>query len=162
MKKIKIAVKDNATCLLSPIELISGTVGLLCTFYFDDDWKALPIKQVSFKIDTNIVGTYDLNADTIEVPPRILKSVGSILEIGVIGYAHDHQTIVLTSWCHIGEIKPGAMSGTPDVDDDDPETGSSVSEKEMLNFLMDANIVQPLSDINNLIYTDNNNKLYVL
>ena len=40
--------------------------------------------------------------------------------------------------------------------------GSSVSEEEMLNFLMDTDIVQPLSDTNNSVYTDNNNKLYVL
>ena len=119
MEKIKIAVKDNSTCLLSPIELISGTVGLLCTFYFDDDWKALPIKKVSFKIDTNIVGTYDLNTDTIEIPPHVLKSVGSILEIGIIGYTNTNQLVIPTSWCHIGIIKPGAAIVIPGGDEDD-------------------------------------------
>ena len=57
MNKIKIAVKDNLATLLANIKLVQGTVGLPCTFYFDNDWDALPLKKVSLKVDTKIVGT---------------------------------------------------------------------------------------------------------
>ena len=119
MKKIKVAVKDNKACLLSPVDLIAGTVGLHCIFYFDDYWDTLPQKSVSFKVDSKIVGTYELEKDNkLTVPKHVLATAGTTLEVGVIGYADDHQTVVPTSWCHIGKVKPGAMPGTPDIDDD--------------------------------------------
>lgn len=36
------------------------------------------------------------------------------------------------------------------------------TDEETLQLLMDMDIVQPLSDPNGVIYTDTNNKLYVL
>lgn len=41
-------------------------------------------------------------------------------------------------------------------------TASAIPDDEMLEFLMDMDIVQPLSNTNNAVYTDGNNKLYVL
>lgn len=41
-------------------------------------------------------------------------------------------------------------------------TASAVPDDEMLELLMDMDIVQPLSNANNVVFTDKNNKLYVL
>ena len=41
-------------------------------------------------------------------------------------------------------------------------TASAVPDDEMLVLLIDMDIVQPLSNANNAIFTDENNKLYVL
>jgi hypothetical protein len=41
-------------------------------------------------------------------------------------------------------------------------TASAVPDDEMLELLMDMDLVQPASDTNNVVYTDTNNKLYVL
>lgn len=49
--------------------------------------------------------------------------------------------------------------------DDIPESGgtaSSIPEEEMLELMIELDIVQPLSNSNNVVYTDKNNKLYVL
>lgn len=45
----------------------------------------------------------------------------------------------------------------PEVD-----PGQSVSDDEMVQLLMDMDLVQPVSDGNNAVYVDENNKLYVL
>jgi hypothetical protein len=41
MAKIKIAVQGNKTALLGSVDLIAGTVGQVCKFYFDDEWRSL-------------------------------------------------------------------------------------------------------------------------
>lgn len=41
-------------------------------------------------------------------------------------------------------------------------SASAVPDEEMLGFLAELDIVQPLSNPNGVIYTDTNNKLYVL
>ena len=41
-------------------------------------------------------------------------------------------------------------------------TASAVPEEEMLDFLMEMDVVQPISNTNNAVYTDANNKVYVL
>ena len=44
-----------------------------------------------------------------------------------------------------------------------PEASSSdINEEETLELLMDMDVVQPLSDTNGVVYTDSNNKVYVL
>ena len=113
MEKIKIAVRHNGTCLLAPVNLVSGTVGQPCVFYFDDYWKSLPNKKVSYKINSTVVGTYPLEEDSVEIPPHILTSPDTILEIGVIGYSSDNKVVTPTTWCHIGRIMPGTTIGVP-------------------------------------------------
>lgn len=41
-------------------------------------------------------------------------------------------------------------------------TASAIPDDEMLDFLMEMDIVQPLVGENNSVFTDTNNKLYVL
>lgn len=41
-------------------------------------------------------------------------------------------------------------------------TASAIPDEEMLDFLMEMDIVQPLSNANNSVFTDTNNKIYVL
>ena len=41
-------------------------------------------------------------------------------------------------------------------------TASAIPDEEMLDFLMEMDLVQPLSNTNNDVYTDANNKVYVL
>ena len=43
------------------------------------------------------------------------------------------------------------------------EVGAPVpTDEEMLELLMDMDVVQPLSNTNNVMYVDENNKIYVL
>lgn len=43
------------------------------------------------------------------------------------------------------------------------EVGGSVpTDEEMLELLMDMDVVQPLSNTSNVMYVDENNKIYVL
>ena len=41
-------------------------------------------------------------------------------------------------------------------------TASAIPVDEMLEFLMDIDLIQPLANANNEVYVDANNKLYVL
>lgn len=41
-------------------------------------------------------------------------------------------------------------------------TASEVPDEEMLELLMDMDVIQPLSNANNSVFTDTNNKVYVL
>jgi len=67
MTKIKIIVKDNRAALLGSIDLIAGTVGQTCSFYFDEGWKALN-KKVTYKVGPNILGTYEMESNEVIVP----------------------------------------------------------------------------------------------
>ena len=52
MKEIKIAVQGNKAALLGNIDLVAGTIGLICKFYFDDSWNGLN-KTISYKVGSN-------------------------------------------------------------------------------------------------------------
>ena len=41
-------------------------------------------------------------------------------------------------------------------------SASAIPDDEMLEFLMDMDVIQPISNTNNVVYTDTNNKIYVL
>lgn len=41
-------------------------------------------------------------------------------------------------------------------------TASAIPDEEMLGLLAEMDVVQPLSNTNNAVYTDANNKVYVL
>lgn len=123
MKKIKIAVKDNSLSLLNNIELIAGTVGQQCIFFFDDEWALLK-KTISYKVGSTVLGSYKMTSDEIIIPAHILATAGLSLEIGITGYSHDNSLVIPTSWCYISKIKNGSSTSlptedNPEGDDDD-------------------------------------------
>lgn len=109
MKKIKIIVKGNRASLYGRVNLIAGTAGQACEFYFDDEWKDLN-KQVSYKVGSTVMGTYNINNNEAIIPPSVLMTAGLPLEIGVMGYSNDKSTIIPTSWCYIDVIQNGTVS----------------------------------------------------
>lgn len=61
------------------------------------------------------------------------------------------------------EITSGVVTAwAKTLPDSSSQGASEIPDDEMLEFLMDMDLVQPLSDNNNLLYVDENNKLYVL
>lgn len=120
MENIKIIVKGNRAALLGAIDLVAGTVGQTCTFYFDDSWKSLN-KKVSFKVGTTVLNTQKLSGNELTIPPQVLATAGLPLEIGVTGYTSDNSVITPTSWALLGTIKNGATvyGGSSGEEDDD-------------------------------------------
>ena len=118
MSKIKIAVKGNRAALIGNVDLIAGTIGQTCTFYFDERWNALPNKKVTYKIGPSILGTYEIKDNEVIIPSNVLAAAGLPLEIGVTGYSADKTTTIPTSWCLIGTIKYGAVACTHSSSDD--------------------------------------------
>ena len=137
MSKIKIAVKDNRIALIGNIDLIAGTVGQICTFYFDEYWNSLPNKKVTYKLGPTILGTYDITGSEVKIPANILATAGLPLEIGITGYSEDKSTVIPTSWCLIGTIKYGATtlsgSGSNDIIyDGGTVTPDETTDKEII------------------------------
>lgn len=120
MESIKIVVKGNRAALLGSVNLIAGTVGQPCSFYFDDSWKTLN-KKISYKVGSTVLGSYKIDEDTIIIPPNILVTAGLPLEIGITGYASDNSVITPTSWCLIGNIQNGASVCSNSNNDNDGE-----------------------------------------
>ena len=113
MAKIKIAVKGNRAALVGNVDVIAGTTGQVCAFYFDEDWRVLPYKKITYKVGQTILGTYDIvNAEEV-IPSSVLSTAGLPLEIGITGYSANKSVIIPTSWCLIGIIKPGAVIMPP-------------------------------------------------
>lgn len=107
MDKIKIIVKGNRAALLGSIDLIAGTVGQQCSFYFDESWKTLT-KKVSYKVGSTVLASHKIEKDETIIPANVLTTAGLPLEIGITGYTSDNSIITPTSWCFIGNIKNGA------------------------------------------------------
>ncbi len=107
MKKLKIAAKDNQLSILSSVELIAGTVGQPCVFFFDDEWILLE-KTISYKLGSTVLGTYKLTSDEIVIPAIVLSTAGLPLEIGITGFSNDKSLVIPTAWCQVGTIKSGA------------------------------------------------------
>ena len=129
MEKIKLIVKGNRIALLGSVDIIAGTVGQSCTFYFDESWKTLN-KKISYKVGSTILATKKIDKDEAIIPANVLTTAGLPLEIGITGYASDNSIVTPTSWCLIGTIKNGATvcfdstpggggGGESDDDDDD-------------------------------------------
>ena len=59
MQEIKIAVQGNKAALLGNIDLVAGTIGLVCKFYFDDSWNGLN-KTISYKAGSNILASKEI------------------------------------------------------------------------------------------------------
>lgn len=118
MAKIKIAVQGNKTALLGSVDLIAGTVGQVCKFYFDDEWRSLR-KQITYKVGTTILSTAAFEGDETVIPPNVLVAAGLPLAIGITGYSYDRSKIIPTSWCPLGCIKSGATTNLKNTDDSD-------------------------------------------
>lgn len=140
MSKIKIAVKGNRAALVGNVDLIAGTVGQICTFYFDEYWNALTNKKVTYKLGPTIMGTYDINGSEATIPSKVLAAAGLPLEIGITGYSADKSTVIPTSWCLIGTVKYGTVACTGSSSDDNDD------------IIYDGGIVGPEEDDKHIIY----------
>ena len=109
MAKIKIIVKGNHAALLGNIELIAGTVGQICEFYFDNEWNSLD-KTVTYKLGLNIIGSYKIVDNKHIIPKEVFATAGLPLEIGITGRSQDGSHIIPTSWCLIGTVKNGSIT----------------------------------------------------
>lgn len=123
MEKIKIAVQGNRAVLLGSVDVIAGTVGQVCKFYFYDEWRSLR-KNITYKIGSTIIANEEIKGDETIIPPNVLVAAGLPLEIGITGYSSDKSIVIPTSWCSLGCIKNGAsvrfgQGSGGDVDDDD-------------------------------------------
>lgn len=108
MQEIKIAVQGNKATLLGNVDLVAGTVGLICKFYFDDSWNGLN-KTISYKAGSNILPSKEIKDNKTIIPPNVLIA-GLPLEIGITGNSSDKSIIIPTSWALIGYVKDGAIT----------------------------------------------------
>ena len=107
MTDIKIGVKGNKAALLRPAELVAGTIGQTCTFYFDSQWKSYSTKTITYKVGSTNMGTYKITSDSTVVPNKVLMMSGLPLEIALTAETSG-GAVIPTSWCYIGIIQPGA------------------------------------------------------
>ena len=119
MAKMKIAVKGNKAALLGNIDLIAGTIGQECVFYFDEEWASLK-KTITYKLGINILGTYSIENNKVIIPKEVFATAGLPLEIGITGRSDD-GAVFPTSWCLLGTVKPGAVTYKPSNKDEDDE-----------------------------------------
>lgn len=112
MAQIKIAVQGNRAALLGSVDLIAGTVGQVCKFYFYDEWRTLN-KNITYKVGSTVIASEEIKGDQAVIPPNVLIAAGLPLEIGITGYAADKSIVIPTSWCLLGCIKNGAPMGIP-------------------------------------------------
>lgn len=118
MTDIKIAVKGNHAALLRPANLVAGTVGQKCKFYFDDQWRAYTDKYVTYKVGSTLLGSYKIEDSEVKIPKNVLIMAELPLEIGVTGTTSD-GAVVPTPWCRIGTIKKGASINKAESSDDE-------------------------------------------
>lgn len=118
MEEIKIAVQGNKAALLGNVDLVAGTIGLVCKFYFDDSWKELN-KTISYKVGSNILATREIKDNKTIIPPNVLIA-GLPLEIGITGKSSDNSIITPTSWAPIGCVKSSAVTVISGSDDNKP------------------------------------------
>lgn len=110
MTKIKIAVKGSRAAVLGPVDIVAGTVGQKCQFFFDDDWRAIDEKRVIYKVGSTVIANREIESDEIVVPPEVLAIAGLPLEIGVTGQNKTRTIVIPTTWCRIGCIKEGSAN----------------------------------------------------
>lgn len=129
MTDIKIAVQGNRAILLRPVDLIAGTVGMNCVFYFDENWKNYTSKTISYKVGSTVLGSYEIKDNKATIPAKVLMTAELPLEVGITGKA-EGGIIVPTSWCRIGNIQPGSViSGSISSDDIIYDGGSAGSDE---------------------------------
>ena len=108
MTQIKIAVQGQRAALLSPIELIAGTVGQKCKFYFDDDWKQMS-KTITYRVGSTIIASESFSGDEVVIPPNVFLNSGLPVEIGLTARDNGNTTTVPTAWCLLGYVMPSAF-----------------------------------------------------
>ena len=108
MIDIKIAVRDNRAALLSPIDLVAGTVGQKCKFYFDENWQSLH-KTVVYKLGSTVIASETIEGDECIVPPKVFMQPKLPLEIGVTACNSDKSIVIATIWCQLGMINESAF-----------------------------------------------------
>lgn len=108
MTQIKIAVQGQRAAILSPIELIAGTVGQKCKFYFDDNWKQMS-KSITYRVGSTIIASESFSGDEVVIPPNVFLNSGLPVAIGLTGSLNNNSAIIPTTWCHLGYIKPSAF-----------------------------------------------------
>lgn len=97
---------------------------------------------------TNVAGEVELRLIFMDPEQRILRSGSTTIVISGVGSTN---------------------ANTPDVPGEDIPSGDTsldgfevIGEDEFLDWLIDANIVEPVADSSGAIYTSNNNEIYVL
>ena len=108
MDKIKIVIKGNHISPMGEVDLVAGTIGQVCKFYFEEEWKNLN-KKITYKVGPTILGTYDIIADETTIPPHVLRAGGLPLEIGLTGFSSDKTIVKPTHWCPLGTVHNGAV-----------------------------------------------------
>lgn len=126
MAIIKIAVQNNRAALLGSIELIAGTIGQKCKFYFDEEWRSLPKKNIIYRLGSTIIANDELVEDEATIPPKALITAGLPLAIGITGYTIDKSIVKPTSWCNLGCIKEGSTYNFIDNDDAEEDQGTHI------------------------------------
>ena len=107
MENIKIAVQGNRIALLNGVNLIAGTVGLKCQFFFDDSWKDLN-KTIVYKVADTVLASEQILNSEITFPAKVLITAGLPLEIGITGQSNDNSLLIPTTWLPLGIILPSA------------------------------------------------------
>ena len=118
MTDIQIALKSNRATLLRPVNLVAGTVGQKCKFYFDEQWKAYTDKYITYKVGSTVLGSYKIEGSEVKVPKNVLTMAELPLEIGLTGTSSD-GVVIPTPWCRIGIIQRGATVNTNSGSSDD-------------------------------------------
>lgn len=108
MTDIKIAVHGNRAALLNTVDLVAGTIGQRCKFYFDEDWQSLH-KTIVYKIGSTIVASEPIEGDEIIMPPKVFQYPNLPLEIGFTACNSDKSILIPTTWCPIGVIYESAF-----------------------------------------------------
>jgi len=93
--------------------LTSGMVNaIFLHFSFSEEWSALS----KVAVFTNGTTTIDLleaewaSPDTCAVPPEILSLPGKTVKVGLRGYSEDGDTVLPTTMCSLGSVKPGPVA----------------------------------------------------
>ena len=107
MTHIKLAIQGSKIALLSHVDLVAGTIGQKCQFFFDDAWKNLN-KTIVYRVGGNVISSDTISDTEVIIPPKVLAVAGLPLEIGITGQAPDNSILYPTTWCPIGFILPSA------------------------------------------------------
>jgi len=120
MIEITVTKADAAAANLET--LTSGMVNaIFLRFTFSEEWSALSKVAVFTNGSTTIdlLEAEWLSNDTCAVPPEILSIPGKTVKVGLRGYSEDGKTVLPTTMCSLGSVKPGPSAS---VDKAPPQT----------------------------------------
>lgn len=93
--------------------LTSGMVNaIFLHFTFSEEWSALS-KVAVFTNGTTTIDILEaewVSPDTCTVPPEILAMPGKSVKVGLRGYSEDGDTVLPTTMCSLGSVKPGPVA----------------------------------------------------